>query len=213
MYDREIAGKVLEFEASGSLYYSALVMQDDQTDSYWAIMSAEAIGGKLQGNTLPELPISEKTTWGEWRKKHPETLVLSVNGVTHIPTDPYANYFSTDRIFGEVVKTDPRLGPKESIYTFRYKEHDYAVAHQALVGGWQGKAGEMRVFAFRTDDESIYRSTRAWKLEAGGVSLKLKKKTGKWFSKEYGAFDPETGRFEKGDIQLEPLTGIGTSLT
>ena len=210
MYDRNIAGKILDFDVSGSLYYSALVMQDDQTDSFWAIMSAEAIGGELQGKTLPELPISEKTTWGEWRARHPNTLVLSVEGVTHLDTDPYANYFTSDRIFGEVANPDPRLGLKEPIYVFRHGEDDYAVAHQAIIHGWQGKAEDMRVFVYRSSTESIYRSTRAWILNVDGKSFKLKKNKGKWISKEYGSFDPDTGRFEKGDVQLEPLMGMDT---
>ena len=86
MYDRNIDDTVYEFEPSGALYHSALVMMDRQTDSYWAMMSAKAIGGPKQETPLTELPLAHKTTWADWREQHPNTLVLIVDGKTHVDT-------------------------------------------------------------------------------------------------------------------------------
>ncbi len=62
---------------------ASLVMRDRETDSWWSIMTSSAIGGALQGTELDELPIGEKTTWADWRRRYPATLVLSVDGGQH----------------------------------------------------------------------------------------------------------------------------------
>ena len=71
MYDRKIANRELSFEASGALKKATLVMRDRETDSWWSIMTSNAIGGELEGAELVELPVGEKTTWGAWRARHP----------------------------------------------------------------------------------------------------------------------------------------------
>ena len=78
MYDRNYAGKTLNFEPSGGLMNASLVMQDKQTDTYWSIMSGKVEAGELGGTALVELPVGEKMSWAEWVAKHPDTLVLSV---------------------------------------------------------------------------------------------------------------------------------------
>ena len=84
MYDRKVAGRTLNFEASGALKDASLVMRDRETDSWWSIMTSDAIGGALDGADLEELPYGEKATWGDWKRRHPETTVLSVDGVEHV---------------------------------------------------------------------------------------------------------------------------------
>ena len=56
MYDRELGDRLLSFEASGALWQASLVMRDRETDSWWSIMTSEAIGGELDGADLVELP-------------------------------------------------------------------------------------------------------------------------------------------------------------
>ncbi len=80
MYSRRYDGQLLTFEASGGLINSSLVMQDRETNSYWAIMKGEAIAGLKKGTELAELPLGKKMKWKRWKRKHPDTLVLSVNG-------------------------------------------------------------------------------------------------------------------------------------
>ena len=76
MYSRDYEDVTVEFEASGGLINSSLVMQDRQTDTYWSMMKGKAISGELEGNDLVELPVSEKMQWRDWKVKHPDTLVL-----------------------------------------------------------------------------------------------------------------------------------------
>ena len=78
MYSRDYRGRTVNFEVSGGLVNASLVMQDEQTDTYWSIMEGEAVAGELSGEKLVELPIGEKIQWRHWKERHPDTLVLSV---------------------------------------------------------------------------------------------------------------------------------------
>ena len=61
----------MNFEASGGLKNSSLIMQDQETDTYWSIMEGEAVAGELAGSKLIELPVRERISWRHWRAKHP----------------------------------------------------------------------------------------------------------------------------------------------
>lgn len=52
-----------------------LVLYGVATGSYWSQMLARAICGPRRGEALRIVP-STVTTWGEWRRDHPETEVL-----------------------------------------------------------------------------------------------------------------------------------------
>ena len=62
------------------------------------------------------------TTWGEWRRRHPETQVLSVS--TGHQRDygegaAYASYFATDELMFSVPKVDARLANKAEVLVLR----------------------------------------------------------------------------------------------
>lgn len=76
VYDRRLDGRILSFGNTSALYQSDLVMIDRETRSYWWQVSGEAIVGDLTGARLPVLP-SVTMPWGEWRRLHPDTMVLS----------------------------------------------------------------------------------------------------------------------------------------
>ncbi|RMD94031.1 MAG: DUF3179 domain-containing protein, partial [Calditrichaeota bacterium] len=121
MYGREYQGKTLSFEPSGGLMNSSLVMQDRETDSYWSIMTGDAIGGKMKGEKLKELPVGVKMKWKDWIKKHPNTLVLSVQGREDVPRNVYRDYFRSGRGFRGIKAKDKRLKTKEPIFAFQLK--------------------------------------------------------------------------------------------
>ena len=166
MYSRDVKGKVRRFEPSGSLYHSALVMKDSATNSYWAVISSQAIGGPDSGTALAHLPISEKTTWGAWRAKHPGTLVLSVDGAEDVRSNPYEHYFGSDDTFRGAKSKDPRLPDKEPIFAFRLGARSFAVPHRSIEGGWRGEAAGTAIILHRPKGASIYQSTSAHR--AGG---------------------------------------------
>lgn len=76
VYDRRLDDEILLFGNTSALYESDLVMYDHQTGSYWFQVLGEAILGPMSGTRLTMLP-SLTTTWGEWKRSHPETQILS----------------------------------------------------------------------------------------------------------------------------------------
>ena len=99
VYDRDYGQSVLTFEPSGALMNACLVMRDRETDSWWSMMSGMAIGGEMDGHPLVSLPAGEKILWGDWKSRHPDTRVLSVDGSEHDPRDPYEPYFESGEGF------------------------------------------------------------------------------------------------------------------
>jgi hypothetical protein len=171
VYGRTIDGRELTFEPSGALLDASLVMRDRETDSWWSIMTSDAIGGALVGAELDELPVSEKTTWGEWRGRHPESLVLSVDGVEHPGESGYTEYFESAGTFRDLIVDDDRLAPKEPIYAFWLDGAAWAVPHRAIEGGLVVEhpaadrgMGRMLVF-HRPPGAAVYASSRAWVTE------------------------------------------------
>ena len=74
--DRRVGDRVLSFGTSGSLYQSALVMYDRQTESLWSHFTGQAIAGVLTGAELDNYPVAT-VAWSTWRETHPDGLVLS----------------------------------------------------------------------------------------------------------------------------------------
>ena len=167
MYDRELGDRTLNFEASGALWQASLVMRDRETDSWWSIMTSRAIGGELEGADLVELPYGEKTTWAEWRARHPDSLVLSVGGREHEARNPYAEYFASDGTFRGLEIADRRLPAKEPIFSFFLDGRPYVVPHAAVQGRRLLEVGEARLLLFRPPGAAMFASTRAWRLPAG----------------------------------------------
>ena len=75
-YGRRVDGRTLDFGTSGSLYLSALVMYDRQTESLWTRFDGTAVVGTLVGTELARLPTA-MDSWADLRTDHPDTIVLS----------------------------------------------------------------------------------------------------------------------------------------
>ena len=168
MYDRKIGEHTLNFEASGALMKASLVMRDRETDSWWSIMTSDAIGGELVGAELDELPVGRKTTWRAWVEEHPHTQVLSIDGREHEPINPYDEYFSSKETFRNLEIADDRLPPKEPIFSFRWQGQPLAVAHSSIAGGHVFEApndDQHRFLFYREPGSSIFASTSAWVID------------------------------------------------
>ncbi len=106
-------GRVLTFGVSGLLYQSDLVMYDHQTESLWSQISMEAIAGPMTGAKLRHIFL-DHTTWAEWKREHPNTLVLSAD-TGHdrdYGRDPYENYAKRRDLMFDVTNFDPTYHPK-----------------------------------------------------------------------------------------------------
>ena len=70
----EIKGRTLHFEYD-SMVGANEVHKDRETGSRWQQSTGEAISGPMQGSHLDLYP-SVRTTWKEWRRRFPNTVVL-----------------------------------------------------------------------------------------------------------------------------------------
>jgi hypothetical protein len=203
VYSREYDGLELNFEASGGLVNSSLVMQDKETDTYWSIMKGSATAGELSGTALVELPVSEKTTWAEWKAKHPDTKVLSVDGREH-GRDGYEGYWEDPEGFRGQMADDSRLDTKAPIFAFERDGNRFAVAHAKFEGGHVVEIGDgVLLFLYREKGAAMFRSTVAYVSRAGFVE-----DDGAWVELESGArFDAVTGTFNGA---VEELHGFDT---
>ena len=144
---------------------ASLIMRDRETDSWWSIMTSDAIGGDMTGTDLVELPRGEKMTWRAWKAKHPDTLVLSVEGEEHVENNPYENYFSSDGTFRNLKLNDKRLAAKDSIYSFWLEDQPYAVPHKSYEGGKVfalEAVADKQLLLYRTPGSAIFESTQAF---------------------------------------------------
>jgi len=157
----------LSFEPSGGLLHSSLVMQDFETLSYWAIMKGESIAGQFKGTKMIELPVGEKIQWKHWRSKHPDTVVLSVDGKED-GKDSYKEYFNSPSGFRGSETWDKRLKTKEPVFAFRYQEKKYAVTHKKIAGGAVFNLGKLQLFLYRAKDAQMFESTVAFVAEGDG---------------------------------------------
>jgi hypothetical protein len=112
IFDRSVAGSVRAFGVSGLLYQSDLLMYDRESESLWSQISAEAVVGPLLGKRL-RLLRSRMDNWGNWRRDHPDTSVLSRNTGHRrdYSRSPYQGY-STSKDLYFPAPTDPRYHPK-----------------------------------------------------------------------------------------------------
>ncbi|MXX54232.1 MAG: DUF3179 domain-containing protein [Gemmatimonadetes bacterium] len=115
-----------ELGTSGFLYRSNKLMYDHATRSLWSTFAGEPAVGPLVGQGIrldPRHVVT--TTWGEWRRRHPGTLVLSLD--TGHERDygegvAYRQYFATDRLMFGVPKLDPRLRNKDEVLALRFPD-------------------------------------------------------------------------------------------
>lgn len=108
---------------SGFLYRSNKLMYDRATESLWSTLSGTPVVGPLVGRGIELEPLFVvTTTWGEWRRLHPTTRVLSLD--TGHERDygegvAYRDYFATDSLMFGVPKLDNRLPNKAEVLVLR----------------------------------------------------------------------------------------------
>ncbi|MFV1997378.1 MAG: DUF3179 domain-containing protein [Acidiferrobacterales bacterium] len=112
----EANGESLQFGVSGLLYNSDMLLYDRKTNSLWSQITGMAISGPLRGTRLRTLPITH-TTWQDWRKRHPDTVVLSTRTGyrRNYQRSPYGDYTSNSDIYFPVTYQSRRYHPKERV--------------------------------------------------------------------------------------------------
>jgi hypothetical protein len=128
-----VNSKPLLFDFYG-LYNGVMTMYDTRTQSVWLQVEGRAVKGQLLGTTLKQRPLLD-TTWGQWKKLHPDTLVMApdpqcrddyepkgtvmARGYTSFP----ASYFRPT-----LTHRDTRLGMFDSVLAVSVPDDDGAVS-------------------------------------------------------------------------------------
>ena len=121
-------GRHLTFGTSGLLYRSNKLMFDHETKSLWNTFEGVPVVGELAGSGLRLTPHAVvTTTWGEWRRRHPETTVLSLDTGhrrNYAEGAAYRTYFGSDDLMFAVSRRDARLPNKEEVLVLRLPDPD-----------------------------------------------------------------------------------------
>jgi hypothetical protein len=119
LYKTEYEGVNHELGTSGFLYRSNKLMYDRATQSLWNTLWGRPVVGPLvgQGIELDSIAVVT-TTWGAWRQRHPDTLVLSIDTGyqrDYSEGEAYRDYFATDELMFTVPTLDRRLKNKDEV--------------------------------------------------------------------------------------------------
>ena len=124
---RDARGTSHALGTSGFLYRSNKLMYDRATQSLWSTTLGKPVIGPLADADDIRLERGHvvTTSWGEWRRRHPDTRVLSLEtghrrdygeGVA------YRDYFATDEPMFIVPERDERLANKAEILALQFPD-------------------------------------------------------------------------------------------
>jgi len=119
LFKTEHGGINHKLGTSGFLFRSNKLMYDKDTQSLWNTFWGKPVVGELADKDIELARMSVvTTTWGEWKKRHPKTKVLSLNtghGRDYSEGAAYRSYFATDDLMFTVPKIDKRLKNKDEV--------------------------------------------------------------------------------------------------
>ena len=137
MYQTKVNGVHHELGTSGFLYRSNKVMYDHATKSMWSTLHGEPVVGPLVGKGIKLDRLSlVTTTWGDWKREHPDTTVLSLDtgyGRDYGEGVAYHDYFATDKLMFTVPEIDRRLLNKDQVLALRDEKQQLAIAIKFLI--------------------------------------------------------------------------------
>lgn len=188
----ELDGEAVEFGVSGKLYNSELIMYDRKTDSYWPQTLGKAVLGPLTGTVLKKL-VSDTVLWGDWKKVHPDTKVLSrKTGFfrAYSGSNPYGENgnFESIRLQFPLENYDSRLKDNEIVYGIELNNafKAYKKSDLAKLGSIEDTVGGEKIII--TFDKDL-KSARAEKESGEEIIVE----TLFWFA--WAAFYPDTELF------------------
>lgn len=190
-FNAKIKGKPTTFGVSGLLYNSDVLLYDRETESLWSQLMFKAVSGSLVNEELEVLPTAN-TTWGNWKIKHPNSLVLSTEtGFNRdYSSDPYPDYTSSSNLYFPVSKKDDRFHPKELILGVvingKHKAYPFSELKKSkkalIIDEFQGK--KLRI-EYSLDSNSAEVFDEKWNLVPAVTNF--------WFA--WYAFYPDTEVF------------------
>ena len=138
VFDRRVRSRTHRFGVSGLLYQSDLLMFDRESESLWSQIRAEALTGPSQGARLRILR-SRIESWGAWRRRHPETTVITTRTghERRYDVSPYGDYAFSERLLYPLER-DTRYHPKMPTLGLRLADgraRGYPAEELARAGG------------------------------------------------------------------------------
>ncbi len=115
--ERRIDQELLEFEVSGFLYESNVLLYDYQQRGLWSQLGFTAISGPHAGRRLRHINNWQLTTYDTWSAKYPDSTVVSIEGSGG--RSRYASYMRNNRILFPVSRHDDRLADKTPVVGVR----------------------------------------------------------------------------------------------
>ncbi len=191
VFDRTLDGTVRRFGVSGLLYRSDLLLYDRETESLWSQIASRALTGKALGTRLMVLR-SELSRWGDWKKRWPETTVLSPETGHQRPygQSPYGDYAQSEELRFPV-PPDRRYHPKMPTLGVRVADgaaRAYPATEVASAGGRVEETFAGHSVVVRYDPER-----QVFEVDAPESVEVIE---GYWFA--WAAFHPETSVFVAG---------------
>jgi hypothetical protein len=141
LFETSVAGRPqpFVFGSSGFLYRSNKLMYDTATHSLWNQFTGRPVVGPLTGSgiELKTRPVVI-ATWAEWKERHPETRVLSLE-TGHIrdysPGAAYGHYFASAELMFPTNVDQSRLRQKDFVFALRSSGTEKAWPLRLFEGG------------------------------------------------------------------------------
>jgi hypothetical protein len=193
VFNRNLDGEKLSFGVSGLLYKSNLVMYDKSSNGLWPQLKLGSVSGRYSGNSLEKYP-SLLTSWREWKKTHPDTLVLSqsTGHKRDYTRDPYAAYHRGPETMFPLKNVDMRLQEKDLVVGIKIKNTAKAYPISALKAtvSIEDKIGGKNILVYRGPGDTGFVTD-----EKGNL---LSAVTMYWFA--WSSFNENTEIYQRGDI-------------
>jgi hypothetical protein len=126
LYKTNHNGTRHDLGTSGFLYRSNKLMYDKATQSLWNTTWGEPVIGPLVDQDIRlERSYLVTTTWGEWKRRHPDSKVLSLDTGYSRNYDEgvaYRQYFATDELMFSISTSDDRLNNKDEILALTFPQ-------------------------------------------------------------------------------------------
>jgi len=191
LYQTEHKGIDYQLGTSGFLYRSNKLMYDKKTQSLWSTLEGSPVIGPLVGKGIQLEYLSVvTTTWGEWKKRHPDTTVLSLK--TGHKRDyregvAYRDYFATDEPMFSVPKLDRRLNNKDEILAIQMPQvtkENMAISSRFLrrKSIYQNKLGDVNftVFTDKSGAHRVFKTTEIQFVAYDGKKTAIDKTGAEW---------------------------------
>ncbi len=215
-YRGKVNGERSEFGTSGKLLNSNLVMYDRSTGtgSLWSQILGSSVRGPHAGNRLETVPLVW-TSWGKWREKHPDTVVLSTDTgrARSYGRDPYGSYQSGGTYYQEggpkfgVMAESRRFSPKKVVTGVKVGDCALAVP--------KAEFGKRKVHSVELGGEPIIivyeealDGVRAFSRKVSGDVRSFEKQNGRPVSQPDGTTWSADGLGIEGPLEGQRLTPV-----